>query len=137
MTDHQQDATATAERCYRPVGKALEDAGLFSTADDTGLYTFAVELLLVPLPAVSLYVRGRDCTLFEAREERLLGSLRRQAVTSRLAGALTVMDSRLVTRVENMVTTSSLEVLGVDLSGTTSNSLWLALLILLSMLPVA
>ena len=102
MTDHQQDATATAERCYRPVGKALEDAGLFSTADDTGLYTFAVELLLVPLPAVSLYVRGRDCTLFEAREERLPGSLRRQRIILRLAD-LIVMDSRLVIRYENMV----------------------------------
>ena len=46
-------------------------------------------------------------------------------------------------RVENMVTgtgtgtTSSLEVLGVDLNGATNNSLWLALLILLSLLPVA
>ena len=50
----------------------------------------------------------------------------------RLADALTVMDSRLVIRVENMVTTSSLEVLGVNLNGTMSNYLPLALLILLS-----
>ena len=56
---------------------------------------------------------------FEAREERLLGSLRRQRIISRLADALIVMDSRLVIRVENMVTTSSLEVLEVDLNGIT------------------
>ena len=47
----------------------------------------------------------------------------------KLADALmVVMDSRLVIRVENMVITSNLEVLGVDLNGTTSNSLWLILL---------
>ena len=57
---------------------------------------------------VSLYTRDRDCTLFEAREERLLGLLRRQRVILRLADALIVMDSRLVIRVEKMVTTSSL-----------------------------
>ena len=47
----------------------------------------------------------------------------------RLADVLVVMDSRLVIRVENMVTTSSLEVLEVDLNGTTSSSLWRTLLI--------
>ena len=57
------------------------------------------------------------CTLFGAREERLLGSLRRQRIILRLADALIVMDSRLVIRVENMVTTSSLEVSEVDLNG--------------------
>ena len=53
----------------------------------------------------------------------------RSTCTCRLADALidldlpVVMDSRLVIRVENMVTTSSLEVLGVeDLNGTTSMS---------------
>ena len=40
------------------------------------------------------------------------------------------MDSRLVIRVENMVTTSSLEVLGVDLNGTMSNYFLLSLLVL-------
>ena len=60
-----------------------------------------------------------------------------QRIILRLADALIVMDSRLVIRVENMVTTSSLEVLGVDLNGAMSNSLRLALLILLSLLPVA
>ena len=77
--------------------------------------------------------------LFEAREERLLslGWLRRQIIILRLADALTVMDSRLVIRVENMVTTSSLEVLGADLNGTMSNYLQLVLLILLSLLLVA
>ena len=59
----------------------------------------------------------------------------------RLADALIVMDSRLVIRVENMVTTISLEVLhvGVDLhlKDATSNYLLLALLILLSSLLVA
>ena len=55
----------------------------------------------------------------------------------RLADALIVMDSRLVIRVENMVTTSSLEVLGADLNGTMSNYLRLVLLILLSLLFVA
>ena len=48
----------------------------------------------------------------------------------RLADALIVMDSRLVIRVENMVTTSSLEVLGVDLNGTMSNSFLLSPLVL-------
>ena len=67
------------------------------------LHTFIVKRSLVPLPAVSLYTRDHDCTLFEAREERLLGSLRRQRMISRLADALIVMDSRLVIRVENMV----------------------------------
>ena len=86
--------------------------------------------------------RDRDCTLFEAREERLLGLLKRQRIILRLADALmVVMDSRLVIRVENMVTgtrsTSSLEVLGVDLNGTMSNYLRLVLLILLSLLLVA
>ena len=41
-----------------------------------------------------------------------------------------VMDSRLVIRVENME--SNLEVLEVDLNGTTSNSLWKSLLIFLT-----
>ena len=99
--------------------------------------TYIVELLLVPLPAVSLYTRDRDCTLFEAREERLLGLLRRQRIILRLADALIVMDSRLVIRVENMVTTSSFEVLGADLNGTMSNYMRLVLLILLSLLLVA
>ena len=89
------------------------------------------------LPAVSLYTRDRDCTLFEAREKRLLGLLRRLRIILRLADALTVMDSRLVIRVENMVTTSSLEVLGADLNGTMSNFLRLVLLTLLSLLLVA
>ena len=84
----------------------------------------------MPLPSVSLYIRGHDCTLFEAREERLLGSLRMQRIISRLADALMVMDSRLVIRVENMVTTSSLEVLGVDLNGTMSKYFQLSLLVL-------
>ena len=38
-------------------------------------------------------------------------------------------DSRLVIRVENMVTMSSLDVFEVDLNGTTSKSLWRTLLI--------
>ena len=76
-------------------------------------------------------------TLFEAREERLLESLRRQRIILRLADALIVMDSRLVIRVENMVTTSSLEVLVADLNSTMSNYLRLILLILLSLLLVA
>ena len=101
--------------------------------------TYIVELLLVPLPAVSLYTRDRVCTLFEAREERLLGLLRRQRIILRLADALIVMDSRLVIRVENMVrstrSTSSFEVLGADLNGTMSRSNYmrLVLLILLSL----
>ena len=44
--------------------------------------------------------------------------------------ALIVTDSRLVIRVENMVTTSSLEDLEVDLNGAMSNCLRLALLVL-------
>ena len=79
-----------------------------------------------------------DCILFEAREERQLESLRRQRITLRLADALIVTASRLVIRVENMVTTSSLEVLGVDLNVatcmSTGNYLRLALLVLLSSL---
>ena len=68
--------------------------------------------------------------MFEAREERLLGSLRRQRIISRLADALTVMDSRLVIRVENMLITSSLEVLGADLNSTMSKYLQLSLFVL-------
>ena len=97
------------------------------------------------------YIRDRDCTLFEAREARLLGLLRRQRNILRLADALIVMDSRLVIRVENtcvvrsrstrtvihVESTSSLEVLGADLNGTMSNYLRLILLILLSLLLVA
>ena len=60
-----------------------------------------------------------------------LGLPRRQRTTSRLVGALVVMDSRLVTRVENMATMSNLEVLEVDLNGTTSNSLRKFLLVFL------
>ena len=59
----------------------------------------------------------------------------RQRIISRLADALIVMDSRLVIRVENMVTTSNLEVLEVDLDGTTSNYLQLPLLVLIYFLP--
>ena len=55
--------------------------------------------------------------MIEAREEKQLGSLRRQIITLRLADALVVTDSRLVIRVENMVTTSILEVPEVDLNG--------------------
>ena len=51
--------------------------------------------------------------------------------------SLIVMDSRLVIRVENMVTTSSLKVLGVDLNSAMSNTLWLAWLVLLSLFLVA
>ena len=53
-----------------------------------------------------------DVYRIEAREERQLGSLRRQRINLRLADALIVTDSRLVIRVENMVTTctSSLHV---------------------------
>ena len=71
------------------------------------------------------------------REMRQLGSLRRQRIILRLADALVVIDSRLVIRVENMVTTSSFEVLGADLNGTMSNYMRLVLLILLSLLLVA
>ena len=98
--------------------------------------TFIDEQLLAPLPAVSLYTRDHDCILFEAREERQLGSLRRQRIIFRLVDALIVTDSRLVIRVENMVTTSSLEDLEVDLNGAMSNYLRLALLILLSSLLI-
>ena len=52
----------------------------------------------------------------------------------RLADALIVMDSQLVIRVENVVTTSSLEVLGAGLNGTMSKCLRLVLLILLPLL---
>ena len=76
------------------------------------------------------------CILFEAREERQLGSLMRQRIILRLVDALIVTDSRLVIRVENMVTTSSLEDLEVDLNGAMSNYLRLALLILLSSLLI-
>ena len=68
--------------------------------------------------------------MFEAREERLLGLLRRQRIILRLADALMVIASRLVIRVENMVTTSSLEVLGVDLNDAMSKYLQLSLLVL-------
>ena len=74
------------------------------------------------------FVRG-------SRGEAALGSPRMQRIISRLADALIVMDSRLVIRVENMVTTSSLdlEVSEVDLNGTRSMSkyLQLSLLVLL------
>ena len=62
----------------------------------------------------------------------------RQRIILRLVhvDALIVTDSRLVIRVENMVTTSSLEDLEVDLNGTMSNYLRLALLILLSSLLI-
>ena len=98
--------------------------------------TFIDERLLAPLPAVSLYTRDHDCILFEAREERQLGSLRRQRIILRLVDALIVTDSRLVIRVEIVVTTSSLEDLEVDLNGAMSNYLRLALLILLSSLLI-
>ena len=59
-------------------------------------------------------------------------------ITLRLADALKVTDFRHDTQVENtgtcMVTTSNLEVLGVDLNGAMSNYLRLALLVLLSSL---
>ena len=48
----------------------------------------------------------------------------------RLADALIVMDSRLVIRVENTITSSNLEALEVDLNGTMSNYLRLSLLVL-------
>ena len=62
-------------------------------------------------------------------------------ISMRVADALLVTDSRLVIRVENMVTTSSLHVedLEVDLNGatcTTSNYLRLTLLVLLSSLLI-
>ena len=74
--------------------------------------------------------------LFEAREERQLGSLRRQRIILRLVGALIVTDSRLVIRVENMVTMSSLEDLEVDLNGAMSNYLRLVSPVLLSSLLI-
>ena len=93
------------------------------------------------LPAVSPYIRDHGCILFEAREERQLGSLRRRRIILRLADALIATDSRLVIRVENMVTTctcsNSLEAFEVDLNGAMSNYLRLALLVLLSSLLIA
>ena len=68
--------------------------------------------------------KDHDCTLFGAREERQLGSLRRQRIVLRLADALIVTDSPLVIRVENMVTTSTLEVSEVDLNGIFSWLCW-------------
>ena len=56
------------------------------------------------LHAVSPYIRDHGCILFEAREERQLGSLRRRRIILRLADALIATDSGLVIRVENMVT---------------------------------
>ena len=47
--------------------------------------------------------KDHDCTLFGAREERQLGSLRRQRIVLRLADALIVTDSPLVIRVEIIV----------------------------------
>ena len=82
---------------------------------------------------LSLHKRSRLHFVRGSRGEAALGSLRRQRIISRLADALIVMDSRLVIRVENMVTTSSLEVSEVDLNGTRSMSkyLQLSLLVLL------
>ena len=58
----------------------------------------------------------------------------------RVAGALIVTDSRLVIRVENMVTNSYEQLRGlrsVNLNGAMSNYLRLALLVLLSSLLIA
>ena len=57
-------------------------------------------------------------------------------ISMRVADALMVTDSRLVVRVENVVATSSLEDLDVDLNGATSNYLRLTLLVLLSSLLI-
>ena len=84
---------------------------------------------------LSLHKRSRLHFVRGSRGEAALGSLRRQRIILRLADALIVMDSRLVIRVENMVTTSNLEVLEVDLDGTTSNYLQLPLLVLIYFLP--
>ena len=92
-------------------------------------FTSIVARLPVPLPAVSLCTRDHDCISFEAREERQLGSRRRQRIILRLADALIVMDSRLVIRGENtctsrsMVTTNSFEALGADLNSAMINYL--------------
>ena len=125
-------------------GDAVYNSPIFETEVKGGAYSVTLHLYRRAIAGaiargLSLHTRDRDCTLFEAREERLLGLLRRQRIILRLADALMVMASRLVTRVENMVTTSSLEVLGVDLNGTmsTGNYLRLALLILPSSLLVA
>ena len=85
----------------------------------------------MPFPEVSPYTRGRDGISSEAREERQLGSLRRQRIILRLADALVVTDSRLVLRVENVVTTSNLE---GDLNGAMCAA---GLVFLLSLLPIA
>ena len=88
---------------------------------------------------LSLHKRSQLRFVRGSRGEAARGSLRRLRIILRLVDALIVMDSRLVIRVETMVTTSSLEVLhvGVDLKDATSNYLLLALLILLSSLLVA
>ena len=60
-----------------------------------------------------------------------------QRIIMRVADALMVTVSRHVIRVENMVTTNSLEASEVDLNGAISNYLRSALLVLLSSLLVA
>ena len=97
-------------------------------------YIFIVERSPEPLPEACPFTRDRGCILFVVRKMGQLGSLRRQRIILRLVDALhvVVMDSRLVILVENMATTTSsnLEVLEVDLNGTTSNSLRSSLLII-------
>mgnify|MGYP000217347483 CR=1 FL=1 len=94
-------------------------------------YISIVEQLPEPLLVAFPFTRDRGCISYVVLETKQLGLPRRQRTTSRLVGASVVMDSRLVTRVENMATMSNLEVLEVDLNGTTSNSLRKFLLVFL------
>ena len=97
----------------------------------------------LPLRTMALKVRRLTCrcSFVASQKPRYLDLLGRclHTCTHFETGrdALTVMDSQLVIRVESMVTTSSLEVIGADLDGTRSNYLRLVLLILLSLLLVA
>ena len=78
------------------------------------------------------FTRDRGCISYVVQERRQLGLPRKRRFTLRLADALVVMDSRLVTQVENMATMSNLEALEVDLNGTMSNTLRKSLLLCLT-----
>ena len=78
----------------------------------------------IAIDGMHVYLIELKCSNIEMLNEKYMFILR-------LADALIVMDSRLVIRVENMVTTSSLEVVGVDLNSAMSKYLQLSLLVLL------
>ena len=131
-----QDVLKVCARMAVARGDAVYNSPIFETEVKGGAYSVTLHLYrraIAGAIARGLFLhKRRGCISYVVQERRQLGLPRKRRFTLRLADALVVMDSRLVTQVENMAAMSNLEALEVDLNGTMSNSLRKSLLLCLT-----